>query len=927
MPHSTADLPPTPVVGGSGTTTSTPSRALIPNGDPVLAARFAVPTLPTTFVHRPRLTERLSRARQDPLLLVNGPAGAGKTLLVADWIAGTPHPGPVAWLTVEREDNAPGVFWAYVLEALRHHGVELPADIGRPVRAESVDPSLLARLADHLGRLPTPVLLVLDEFERVGAVAVADALHSVLRHAGPGLRLLVISRTEPLLPLHRYRAAGQITDIRGADLAFTTEEAQLLLGRHRLCLPGEAVRTLTEHTEGWAAGLRLSALAIQQAADPEVFLKEFEAGHSTIADFLLAEVLDTQPTETQDLLLRTSILERIHPALADALTGRQDAEPILERLQHANAFVEPIGRSWYRLHPLFAEILQVHLHARHPGLDAELHRRAARWLAEAGRLTEALAHAAAAGDWAHAADRFVDEPAIGQLFTGLDAGRLDDLFAAMPAEVAGPAPDLVRAARALARYDVEGGLTHLRSAERHLARHGAPAARLSCAFLRVLAARLQGAAEPAQTAAAQAERLQREIPPERLAAHPELPALLLGNLGSVLLWAGRFDAARTALKAALQACEGATTAAPRYDALSRLALIDYLGGRPGRAAGLARQALAGATRCGLAPAARAGIGQLVLAAVAIDRDELPEARNALEQAAVSAAAQHEPTMTVGLAVVRSRLLLAEGDPAAALGALPSVDQMAVGRMPVAAAASPWAGDLVALAAAAAQLAGGDPGSAVRLLEQRGAGGPQCAIAVAIAVATAQAQLAAGDSQAALRILDSLSGGGPGTAGHGPAPGPAGAVLVLLAKAQLADTLGDEAAAYRLLVRALATARPEQLRRPFQQAGPWLRRVLRRRPALAHAHDWLPTELLAELPKPEQGPGPGQAAEALPVEPLSDREHDVLERAAQLMSTGEIAADLCLSVNTVKTHLKSINRKLAASRRGEAVRRARQLHLL
>ncbi|MDF3150230.1 helix-turn-helix transcriptional regulator, partial [Streptomyces sp. T21Q-yed] len=183
-----------------------------------------------------------------------------------------------------------------------------------------------------------------------------------------------------------------------------------------------------------AAGLRLCTLAAQRAADPESFLKDFEAGHSTVADFLLGEVLRAHPAQTQDLLLRTSILEETHPDLANALTGRDDAEPILEELQRANAFVEPIGHSWYRLHPLFAEILRVHLRVRHPGLEPELHRTAAEWLSRAGLLDEALPHAADAGDWELAAAELIDHLAIGRLLTGLAAERLDGLFARMAPE-------------------------------------------------------------------------------------------------------------------------------------------------------------------------------------------------------------------------------------------------------------------------------------------------------------------------------------------------------------------------------------------------------------------------------------------------------------------------------------------------------------
>lgn len=873
-----------------------------PDGDPVLAARLTVPSVPGTFVRRERLVEQLDEEAGRPLTLVNGPAGAGKTLLVADWVTAR-APGAVAWLTVEPQDSAPGVFWSYVLHALRHHGIALPEYIRGPARPGEVDHSLLARLAAWLNERDGRVMLVLDEFDRVAeSAAVADELQFVLRHAGHGLRLVIISRTEPLLPLYRYRAAGELVDIRADDLAFRAEETAALVDRHGLPLSAEAARTLTERTEGWAAGLRLCALAAQRADDPESFLDDFEAGHSTVADFLLGEVLRAHPAETQDLLLRTSILEKTHPDLANALTGRDDAEPVLETLQRTNAFVEPLGHSWYRLHSLFAEILRVRLRVRHPGLEPELHRTAAEWLSRAGLLDEALRHAADAGDWELAAAELVGQLAIGRLLTGLAAERLDALFAGMAPEASGPAPDLVRAARELAHHDVDRGVTYLRRAEENLPDLGtdssddAAAMRLSCAVLRVLAARVVGSADLAETAARDAAEAEQALPADRLERSPELTALMLTDLGSAQLWAGRFDAARSTLSAAVDAADGLSTAFPRHEALGRLALIDFLHGRPGQAEAHARGAVAEAERSGLPVAYRTGMAQLVLAAVAVDRDDLTAAQDHLDQAAATSAASRDPLMAVELAMLRSRMLVARGDPRAALSALDGMTRQPL----VSAEPSPWVSDRIAMATAAAHLADGDPKAAVKVFEEQPLHSPESR------AAEARARVAAGDGERALRILDAL----PESRDQGPAVD----VWLLLTRAQVVEATGDSPAAEGLVLRALAAARPHQLRRPFLEAGPWLGRLLRR-PALAREHTWLTGALAprrAEPPRPE---------------PLSAREQDVLERLAQLMSTEEIAADLHLSVNTVKTHLKSIYRKLAATRRGEAVRRARDLGLL
>jgi LuxR family maltose regulon positive regulatory protein len=351
---------------------------LTPSGDPILAARFTPPPLPGPLVRRAGLLDRLTAGVRGPLTLVEGPAGAGKTVLVAHWAAVGAAPGPVVWLTVEPEDT-PETFWAYVIAALRHHRVPLPGDLLVP---GSTGRTLLTGLAAALGAVPEPVTLVLDEFDAAGSGAIADGLHYVLRHAAPRLRAVLTSRSDPSLPLHRYRTAGEITEIRSADLAFGPRTASLLLARHGLDLTPADVRLLVERTEGWAAGLRLSALALQRSDDPAAFLRHFATDRTAVPDFLLTEVLATQPATVQDLLLRASVVPRVHPELADALTGRDDAEQTLDRLDRANAFVERVGSShWYRLHPLFAEVLRAHLRRRQPGLEPELRRRAARWLA------------------------------------------------------------------------------------------------------------------------------------------------------------------------------------------------------------------------------------------------------------------------------------------------------------------------------------------------------------------------------------------------------------------------------------------------------------------------------------------------------------------------------------------------------------------
>ncbi|MFI1699811.1 LuxR C-terminal-related transcriptional regulator [Streptomyces bobili] len=874
-----------------------------PRGDPFLRTRFALPARPATFLRRQRLVDHLDQARETPLTLVNGAAGAGKTLLTADWAAGQRQ--PVAWLTVEVGDRRPGVFWAYVLQALHAWGAPASEAVEPPSDATGVDQRLLATLAAELNDRDQPVILVLDEYDRLTTAEVTEQLEFVLHHAGRGLHLVLVTRTEPLLPLHRYRAAGELTEIRAAELAFTSEEAVALLELHGLSLPLHAAAALVDRTRGWAAGLRLSALAARESADPELYLKEFEADRSTVADFLLAEVLKGQPEETQDLLLRVSVLERFCPDLANALTLRTDAEAVLARLHRANAFVEHLGHSWYQLHPLFGEILRAHLRERLPGLEPELHRRAAHWLRRCEFLPETLAHGAAASDWDFAADALVDDLAIGQLFTGLRSGDLTELFSPMGPEARSPAADLVRAAGDLSRYDLDRGLARLRSAEEHLA-DDAPepaAAKLSLALLEALVARLTGCPALAERAAEKADELRQELPAHLLDRHPELNALLLTHLGSARLWAGRFEDARAALTAAAGSPGGASTALPREDSIEHLALLDYLNGWPGRAERRVLATVPEAERAGLPRPSGSGIGQLVLAAVAVDRHELGRAQALLDETAQLPSRTRDPVMAAGRALATARLLLVRGKARAAVEAAdPAV---------AAAVVSPWAAGYEALFASAAHLAEGRPDEAAEVLQGVTGDQPVCA------VEAAAIQVAAGRASAAIELLDSIH-----TAGR---PGPAVTVRAALVRAQAAQCAGDTDTARKLVTQALLDARQERLRRPFLDAGAWIRPLLAT-PALHElAAGWLTPGLPRHggQPRPESPSPPPPLVEV----ELSGRERDVLERLARMMSTEEVAADLYVSVNTVKTHLKSVYRKLAVNRRGDAVRRARDLRLL
>lgn len=871
-----------------------------PSGDPLLAAKLALPAVAPGFVRRQRLLDRLTEATAGPLTLVTGPAGAGKTTLAASWARLGAVPGPVLWMTVDDVDS-PGVFWAYVLEAFRR-GLLLPSgDIDVPVHSDAVDHSLLVRFAAALERLPEPVVLVLDGLEKLPGREVAAGLAFVLDHAGPRLRLVLISRVDPLLPLHRYRTEGRLHEIRGGELAFTPPEAAALLRGHGLAPGRETVGALTERTEGWAAGLRLCALAIERSGDADGFTRSFSASEHAVADYLLTEVLEAQPAATRELLTRTSVLGRVHPDLANALTGRADAERILARLIHDNCFVEPIADTpWCRVHPLFAEVLHAHLRGQRPGLEPRLHRRAARWFADSGHLTESLVHGAAAGDWTYTAGEAVRHLMIGRLLTGPEATGLAGLFSGMPADVQGAEAALVAGASLLSRYDIAGCRAQLDRADGKLHREGArpsTEARLGHALLRLLSASYGDGGGTGEETARQVEELMAQLPRFRLKEHPEIEALRRHGLGCALLGSGRLHDARATFEDAVRACTGEATDLVRHASLGRLSLAEGIDGALCAAADHALRSLAVADEHGVDQGRRSGAGHLGLATVASERGELLAAAHHLDLAEACSDTHDDPVLSTERAVLRSRVAAARGSGEAARRIL---DACGPDR-------PSWPAERLAVARSAAALERGDAAAALAVLHAAGPGG------LSWTVALARAHLAAGRTEQARRLV-------------APADGSPGLIRsdrlrVELVRARTALLDGDRAAALALLAQALDTAGPEELRRPFAEAGPWLWHLLRTRDD-RHGRDDRPVAPGWLTARP-----PDRPAGAILVEPLSAREQEVLGYVARMMSNEEIAAELHLSVNTVKTHLRSVYRKLCASRRREAVERGRELHLL
>lgn len=872
-----------------------------PNGDPVLAARLAVPSLRGEVVRRPRLTDLItSCTRNTVVTVVSGPPGSGKTCEVAVWTRDGHASGPVVWLTLDEDANAPGVFWAYVIEAIRRTGV---VDLRVPGRAEGVDRSFLVRLAAAMGDVDPPVTIVLDQFERIRNRDIGAGLDFVLRHAARQLRVIVVTRTEAVLPLYRYRLAGEIAEVTADDLAFNRAEAEEMLSPY---VSARSVDTLLTRTEGWAAGLRLCTLALRQADDPERLVRELVVGHGAIAEFLVSEVLDAQAPRTQDLLLRTSVLDRVHPDLANTLTGRDDAARLLAELAATHAFVDLINEaeSWYRYHRLFAEVLLAQLRHRQPALEPEMRKRAAIWLADHDRLADGVAQAVRAGDWEFAATEMVDQLAVGRLLSGLETNRFARLFADLPAERPSPAVALVAAALALNRLDVERCDRELKYAEDladQVPPEQRPALNVGLSMLRIVVSRLHGDVDAAENAAAAARTMLPELRSKQITTHPVVTALMLSSLGSVELWSGRFQAASHTLDEAVNASSITGGEYPLNNSLGQLAMLDHAHGRLRQAETYARQAVEVIDRSGMPLEKATGTGYAAMAAIALDRGELAEARTYMDKASVTMGVRIDPLTRVEVALTRSALYRATHNWRSALAVTGPAIDWARDR-----AAPDWVMNRLYTEATLAYLGSGDIPAAVGVARQ-------LRDEVERQVMLARIRLAAGQpdpASAALRRID-----------HGEALLPT-LIQTRLVEAQVAMLRGNATGASRGVHDAFVLAHPEGLRRPFQEAGPWLRHLVRAQPGLDPVARWLLGERVG---KPRRAPASAEAT--APLEPISGREREVLQLLSQMMTTEEIANAMHLSVNTVKTHLKSIYRKLATSRRNEAVRRARQFKVI
>ena len=376
---------------------------------PLLETKLHVPKVRRGLVARPRLTERLSVGVETKLTLVSAPAGFGKTTLLAEWLAGAPADRQAtAWLSLDEADNEPGVFWTYLICALRTVAPGVGATALASLEGPQPSPTdlVLATLLNELNTLPGEIVLVLDDYHLVDSLDVQEGMTFLLEHLPSHIHLVITTRADPALPLGRLRGRGELVEIRAGDLRFTPDEAAAYLNEVMgLDLAAGDVAALEARTEGWIAALQLAALSMQGRDDIAGFIAGFAGDDRYIVDYLVEEVLRRQPEGVRTFLLQTSILDRLSGPLCDAVTGNDDGRAMLAVLDRANLFLVALDdrRHWYRYHRLFSDVLRAHLEQEQRDQVPELHRRASEWFEKNGAPSEAIRHALTGADFERAA--------------------------------------------------------------------------------------------------------------------------------------------------------------------------------------------------------------------------------------------------------------------------------------------------------------------------------------------------------------------------------------------------------------------------------------------------------------------------------------------------------------------------------------------
>jgi LuxR family maltose regulon positive regulatory protein len=758
-----------------------------------------------------------------------------------------------------------------------------------------------------------PFVLVIDDLHELSSAEAAEQLTALLTSLPSGVHVIVATRRDPPLRLHRLRLAGELAEIRAAQLRFTEDETRELLAAAKITLPDRVAAMLYQRTEGWAAGLRLAVLSLAGHPDPERFVAEFSGSDRTVAEYLMAEMLERQPADVQRLLLRTSLLDRVNGELADLLTGATGSERILLDLEDANAFVVSLdpGRTWFRYHHMFSGLLRLELRRTLPGDIPKLHRLAAHWFAEHAQTADAIRHLQAAGDWTEAA-RLLTDHALSLTLDG-QAGTVAALLRSFPARTGEESPELalVYTIADLDQNRLEEAQAHLEIARSYAAttpparRHRL---RTAIASVDLLLARLRGHFDGVfeQVDALPAPTIGRSNADVALGS--DLRAVALLNLGVTEAWSLRLaDSERHLL-------EGAALARDIGRPYLEVACLAHLGlASTIHSFALARQhceeAIALATRYGWDAEPVIAPAQATLAGTLIWTGEFDHGEQWLDRARRATRSGGEPGVRLLVDLISATLPAARGHHRPALAEFVAADQaqaLMVGEHALASRVTAWT------MATQARLGMVDEARmALAALDDR-----QAAVGE-IRNAAAVIRLAEQDPAGARRELQAVL---DGTA---PVNLSLTRVETHLLDALACRDLGDERAARAAVERALNLAEPDRLILPFAMTGAW--ELLEALPPQGTSHAALVSDILDAVhggaPAGAGQPGPG------PAEDLSPSELRVLRYLPTNLTRPEIAGELSVSLNTVNTHIRRIYAKLGATDRSSAVQRGRELRLL
>ena len=664
----------------------------------VARARLSPPRTQAEIVERNRLFERLDAGVRLPLTVVTGPPGAGKTVLVSRWAERRARSGAAAWLSIDSSEIDDAQFWRSVLDAMQTAGE--PGLQSLAARLPVGGPGFLPEFANALSSLATPVVLILDDFHELRAPGVSHQLDSLLRHAPERLRLVIVSRTDPRLSLHRLHLEGKLTEVRTAELAFTVPEAAAIFELAGIELTADQVLALHDRTEGWAAGLRLAALSLEGYAEVAEVVRTFAGDDGSVADYFVEQVLEHASPEVRSFMLKTSVVDVMTPGLVDAMFGQPiESRRLLDQLDRSGAFVTRTGFT-YRYHVMFRELLRSQLRHRMPDTYFLQHRRAARWYAQHRLNVMAIRHSIEAKDWALAAS-LVTTNWLPLMARG-EALTLREMITQLPRQsvVRDPELALATAATLLVSGEREQAGEYLRLAD-HRASSVRSNRRIEFGFARMVTRQYEAQSAGDMEGAILASR-------KLLAGHGadalaleghERRALALLNLGVAETWVRERGQARTTLENALALARFGHSDYLAFCASASLGLLEALSGQLQRSVELSKEAVDLGERFGWLRLPAAARGTCALAICAYHRNAISEATAYLARADAAVRGSPDRPVSVIVQLVRALIAIRGGDGEAAGIAIHTAMQDAADwQMPpalAAALASAEAGALIA----------------------------------------------------------------------------------------------------------------------------------------------------------------------------------------------------------------------------------------